>query len=60
MLKNITKIERRLQEDKKKMYKVIMMDNYLDTKKLNIYEKTYETLEEAEEAYSEIFRLAKG
>lgn len=41
------------------MYKVIMMDNYLDTKKLNIYEKTYETLEEAEEAYSEIFRQAK-
>ena len=41
------------------MYKVVMADNYLDSKKVEIYEKECKTLEEAEEAYLIAFRQAK-
>lgn len=42
------------------MYKVIMIDNYLDSKKAEIYEKEFEKLEEAEEAYAGVFGQAKN
>ena len=41
------------------MYKVIMLDNYLDSAKAEIYEKECATLEEAEEAYEGLFEQAK-
>lgn len=41
------------------MYKVVMLENYLDSQKEEIYEKEYETLEAAEEAYAGLFGQAK-
>ena len=41
------------------MYKSIIVDNYLDSAKAEIYEKECATLEEAEEAYVVIFSQAK-
>ena len=41
------------------MYKVIMADNYLDSKKVEIHEKECETLETAEVAYAILFEQAK-
>lgn len=41
------------------MYKVVMVDNYLDSKKVEIHEKECETLETAEVAYAILFEQAK-
>ena len=41
------------------MYKVVMLDNYLDSKKVEVYEKEYETLDDAEYAYAEVFEQVK-
>ena len=41
------------------MYKVVMADNYLDSKKVEIHEKECDTLEAAEAAYAIVFEQAK-
>ena len=41
------------------MYKVVMLDNYLDSEKMEIYEKEYEKLEAAEEMYAGLFEQTK-
>ena len=41
------------------MYKVVMVENYLDSKKIETYGKECETLEAAEEAYAGLFEQAK-
>ena len=42
------------------MYKVVMLDNYLDSQKAEIHEKEFETLEAAEEAYAGLFGHVKN
>ena len=41
------------------MYKVIMLDNYLDSQKMEVYEKACENLESAEEVYAGLFLQVK-
>lgn len=41
------------------MYKVVMLDNFLDSQKLESYEKECETLEAAEKEYADLFGQAK-
>ena len=42
------------------MYKVVMVDNYLDSKKTEIHEKEFENLAEAEDAYAGVFGQVKN
>ena len=41
------------------MYKVVMWDNYLDSQKMEVHEKEYETLDDAECAYAGVFEQVK-
>lgn len=41
------------------MYRVVMADNYLDSSKAELYEKAFETLDAAEDAYADLFGHVK-
>ena len=47
-------------EVRENMYKVVIVDNYLDSEKVEIYEKEFETLEAAEVAYAGVFEQTKN